>query len=79
MHRHDRAGARGDRSRTAAGSRQNVRGSQSAKTGRRAGMDDRIAVAQNVSGVVTTSSPGPTPAASSERCSAAVQEFTATA
>src|ERR671912_2395397 len=38
-----------------------------------------FAVAQNVSGVVTTSSPGPTPAASSERCSAAVHEFTAIA
>src|SRR5262249_33570219 len=31
------------------------------------------------SGVVTTSSPGPTPAASSERWSAAVQELTAIA
>ncbi len=38
-----------------------------------------FAVAQNVSGVVTTSSPGPTPDASSDRWSAAVQELTATA
>jgi hypothetical protein len=38
-----------------------------------------LAVAQKVSGVVTTSSPGPIPAASIDRCSAAVQEFTAMA
>src|SRR5687768_9948829 len=38
-----------------------------------------LAVAQNVKGVVTTSSPAPTCDASSERCSAAVHEFTAMA
>jgi len=36
-----------------------------------------LTVAQNVSGVVITSSPGPTPAASRLRCNAAVQELTA--
>src|SRR5688572_25148705 len=38
-----------------------------------------LAVAQNVSGLVTTSSPGPTPDASSDRCRPAVHELTATA
>src|SRR5215218_7957351 len=38
-----------------------------------------FAVAQNVSGVVTTSCPSPTREASSDRWSAAVHEFTATA
>jgi len=38
-----------------------------------------LAVAQNVSGVVMTSSPGPTPAAIRLRWSAAVQELTAAA
>src|SRR5690606_20220967 len=38
-----------------------------------------FAVAQNVSGVVMTSSPAPMPAASSDRCSAAVHEFSAIA
>jgi hypothetical protein len=38
-----------------------------------------FAVAQNVSGVVTTSSPGPMPHAMSDRCRAAEQELTASA
>ena len=38
-----------------------------------------FAVAQNVIGVVMTSSPGPTPDTSMARCKAAVQELTATA
>src|SRR5688572_15046461 len=38
-----------------------------------------FAVAQKVSGVVMTSAPSPTPDASNDRWSAAVQEFTATA
>ena len=38
-----------------------------------------LAVAQNVSGVVITSSPGPTSAARSESSRAAVHELTATA
>jgi hypothetical protein len=37
------------------------------------------AVATNVNGTVTTSSPAPMPAASSARCSALVPELTATA
>ena len=38
-----------------------------------------LTVAQNVSGVVMTSRPASMPAASSERCRAAVPELTATA
>lgn len=43
------------------------------------GVDDGVLVAQKVIGVVMTSSPGCTPDASKERCSAAVHEFSATA
>ena len=53
--------------------------STSAKTGVAPAWMIVFAVAQKVSGVVMTSSPGPTPAASSDRCRAAVHEFTATA
>ena len=45
----------------------------------RTGVDDGVGGAQNVSGVVMTSSPAPMPAASSDRCSAAVHELTAIA
>ena len=45
--------------------------------GRRAGVDDTFAVAGQVSEVVMTSSPGPTPSATSARCIAAVAEETA--
>src|SRR5262245_29256330 len=51
----------------------------SAKTGRAPVCTMTFAVAGHVIGVVTTSSPGPTPSASSERCIAAVPDATATA
>ena len=54
-----RGGDRGLRPR--AGSRLQVAGSMSAKTGVAPACTITLAVAQNVSGVVMTSSPGPTP------------------
>ena len=56
-----------------------VSGSTSTKTGTAPTWVMTFAVATNVSGVVITSSPGPTPAAIRARCSAAVAEFTDTA
>ena len=64
---------------TASGSKLPVWGSTSAKTGRAPACTIALAVAQNVIGVVTTSSPAPIPAASSDRCRAAVHELSATA
>ena len=52
-----------------------VIGSISAKTGLAPAWIMALMVAQKVSGVVITSSPGPTPAANMLRCKAAVQEF----
>src|SRR5437588_4803360 len=49
----------------------------SAKTGVAPQWTITFAVAGHVIGVVITSSPGPTPSATSERCSAAVQDETA--
>src|SRR5690606_5562551 len=63
----------------APGSRFWVERSMSAKTGVAPVCTTVLAVAQNVSGVVITSSPGPSPDARSDKWSAAVQEFTATA
>jgi hypothetical protein len=63
----------------ACGDRLKVCGSMSAKRGVAPTWTTTLAVAQKVKGVVTTSSSGPTPAASSDRCSAAVHELTATA
>ena len=51
----------------------------SANTGVAPAWITTFAVAQNVNGVVMTSSPLPIPVASSDRCSAAVQELTARA
>src|SRR5215218_9239785 len=51
----------------------------SANTGRAPVWTTTFAVAGHVSGVVITSSPGPTPSASSDRCIAAVPEETAIA
>ena len=64
---------------TRAGSRQRVRGSQSASTGVAPVCRIAFTVAQKVSGVVTTSSPGPIPLAIMARWSAAVHDATATA
>ena len=58
-----------------AGSRLQVVGSTSANTGVAPVWMIALAVAQNVSGVVITSSPAPMPAASNDRCSAAVHEL----
>src|SRR4051794_23040732 len=63
----------------ASGSRLWVIGSMSANTGVAPVCTIVFAVAQNVSGVVTTSSCAPMPDASSDRCSAAVHELTAMA
>ena len=60
-------------------SRLSVSGSTSTSTGRPPRCSTTDAVAENVIGLVITSSPGPTPAASSARCSAAVHELTASA
>ena len=54
-----------------------VPGSQSASTGVAPLCRIAFTVAQNVSGVVITSSPGPRPATTQAKCSPAVQEFTA--
>ena len=56
-----------------------VSGSQSTSTGIPPRCSITAAVAVKVIGVVITSSPGPTPTASSARCSAAVHELTAIA
>lgn len=61
------------------GSRFMVCLSTSAKTGVAPACTIVFTVAQNVRGVVTTSSPGPTPHARSDRWSPAVHEFIATA
>ena len=61
------------------GSRFIVDRSMSASTGVAPVCRMALSVAQKVNGVVTTSSRGAAPAASSERCSAAVPELTATA
>ena len=75
-----RASAASARPRGATGSRLRVSARMSAKTGRAAEVEERRwRCATNVSGVVTTSSPGPTPAANIAACSAAVPELTATA
>ena len=55
-----------------------VSGSTSTNTGRAPRCTMTLAVDANVIGEVITSSPAPTPTASSARCSAAVHEFTAT-
>ncbi len=62
----------------AAGSRLRS-GPMSARTGVAPVSRMTLTVAQNVSGVVMTSSPGPIPSAAKARCSPAVQEFTASA
>ena len=62
----------------AAGSMLSVSGSTSTNTGRAPRWTMTLAVEANVIGDVITSSPAPTPTASSARCSAAVHEFTAT-
>ena len=67
------------RAATAAGSMFKVTGSTSASTGVAPAWMMALTVAQNVSGVVMTSSPGRSPAASRLRCRAAVQELSATA
>ena len=54
-------------------------GPTSANTGVAPACSMVFTVAQKVSGVVITSSPGPIPSATNERCRAAVQEFTASA
>jgi hypothetical protein len=64
---------------TSAGSIVSVRGSTSTKTGRAPAYSIAETVATNVKGTVMTSSPGPTPRASSARCSALVPELTPTA
>ena len=56
-----------------------VPGSTSANTGRAPTSSMQFAVAGHVIGVVTTSSPGPIPCASSATCSAAVHELSAAA
>ena len=61
----------------AAGSRVNVSSSTSAKTIRAPRATALLAVATNVIGGTTTSSPGPTPAAAYATCSAAVPLATA--
>ena len=55
-----------------------VAGSQSQRTGVAPTWQITFTVAQKVIAVVTTSSPGPTSSASSDRWSAAVAELTAT-
>ena len=65
--------------RTCSGSMFSVTGSMSASTGVAPAWMMALTVAQKVIGVVMTSSPGPTPEASSDRCNAAVQEFSAIA
>ncbi len=64
---------------TAAGSRFIVSGSTSASTGVAPVCKIALTVAQNVIGVVITSSPGPTPESTNARCSPAVQELSPTA
>jgi hypothetical protein len=56
-----------------------VTGSTSAGTGTAPAWMTALAVAQNVRAGTITSSPGPMPAASALRCSAAVHELTAIA
>ena len=63
----------------ASGSRLNVRGSTSAKTGVAPHCQTELAVAMNDIDGTITSSPGPTPATCSASCSAVVQFETATA
>src|SRR5437879_11355873 len=62
-----------------AGSIVSVSGSTSTSTGRAPTCSTTLTVAANVSGVVITSSPGPTPLATSAVWSPAVQEFSASA
>ena len=59
---------------TAAGSRLNVSGSMSAKTGVAPTRWIELAVAKNVNGLVITSSPGPTSSAISARIRASVPD-----
>ena len=67
------------RARPLAGRCSSCAGSTSASTGVAPAWMIALTVAQKVSGVVITSSPGCEPAASMLRCRAAVQELTATA
>src|SRR2546422_8383196 len=64
---------------TAAGERLSVSGSTSTSTGRAPTCSITFTEAVNVSGVVITSSPGPTPRVASAVCSPAVQELSASA
>src|SRR5213080_1203561 len=64
---------------TAAGERLSVSGSTSTSTGRAPTCSITLTEAVNVSGVVITSSPGPTPSVASAVCSPAVQELSASA
>jgi len=64
---------------TACGSRLPVSSLMSAKTIVAPSSEAQLAVATNVRGVVTTSSPGPTPRAAYATCRAAVPEVTDTA
>src|SRR5207249_7751516 len=64
---------------TAAGERLSVSGSTSTSTGRAPTCSITLTEAVNVSGVVITSSPGPTRSVASAVCSPAVQELSASA
>src|SRR5216117_2881027 len=64
---------------TAAGERLSVSGSTSTSTGRAPTCSITLTEAVNVSGVVITSSPGPTPSVASAVCRPAVQELSASA
>ena len=74
---HDRLRPLGDGSATRAGSMFRSESRTSANTGVAPQWTITFAVAGQVIGLVITSSPGPTPSATSERCSAAVPEETA--
>ena len=67
------------RAATSSGSMQSVTGSTSQKTGFAPVCTITFAVAGQVSGVVSTSSPAPMPSATSARCIAVVQDETANA